>query len=105
MQPLVPPPESSDEGYRKVAAWFLGTKGENEQVMLTQIEKTLRRHCQWRREYYPQDAAYITDKVKSSPQYLGQIEKLEKGPLRKKRLFVFLLLLLLLFALYIFMGG
>ena len=40
--------------HKKIAAWFLGPKAENEGEFLSLLTHTLRSHCDWRRDYFPQ---------------------------------------------------
>jgi len=69
-----PGPMEDDESYMKVAAWFLGPKGENKQMFEEFIDLAVQEHCDWRNDYYPQDSRYVTEQVKASSQYKGQVE-------------------------------
>lgn len=40
--------------HRRVAAWFLGPKAENENEFLELFKQVLHSHSDWRRQYFPQ---------------------------------------------------
>ncbi len=46
-------PNANKEEHRKLAAWFLGPKAENEEEFLDLIATALHGHSDWRKSYYP----------------------------------------------------
>jgi glutamate/tyrosine decarboxylase-like PLP-dependent enzyme len=73
---LVPDVDKTE--HKKVAAWFLGPKAENEKEFGDLIAESLHSHAEWRRLFFPQDPAYVTDVVKSSDAYQKQMALLKK---------------------------
>lgn len=69
----------NDQDYKKVAAWFIGPKGENGEWFSEMIQNAIAEHTQYRREHYKKDdPAYITDEIKASDEYRGQKEVVER---------------------------
>jgi glutamate/tyrosine decarboxylase-like PLP-dependent enzyme len=56
---------------KKYSAWFLGPHGENEDMLLNAMDSSLRDHCHWRRNFYTQDPAFISESEKQSPEFLA----------------------------------
>ena len=63
-------------GLGEPAAWFLGPKAENKDLMLELITKAIEQHCGYRTSYHPEDPAMITDEVKASKSYKNAVETL-----------------------------
>lgn len=65
--------------YKKVAAWFLGPKGENVDVLTNLIVDSIKEHAEYRKTHYKkEDPEYITEDIKKSLEYSTQIEYLKK---------------------------
>lgn len=62
-------PTSPDAGAFAVAAWFLGTKGENADEFERLVVEAIRDHVHWRRNYHPADPTFITEETKAHPAY------------------------------------
>eukprot|EP01116_Phalansterium_solitarium_P016074 TRINITY_DN3642_c0_g3_i1.p1 TRINITY_DN3642_c0_g3~~TRINITY_DN3642_c0_g3_i1.p1 ORF type:complete len:985 (+),score=379.04 TRINITY_DN3642_c0_g3_i1:102-3056(+) len=67
-----------DESYLRLAAWFLGPRAENQEEFHRILGTALSLHGDWRRKYFPQDPAYITQDVKNSKVYKDEIAKIER---------------------------
>ena len=48
-------------------SWFLGPKGENEQLLKELLDSALQAHLAWRREYHPEDPSPIPAAERSTP--------------------------------------
>ncbi|HEU4965360.1 MAG TPA: pyridoxal-dependent decarboxylase [Bacilli bacterium] len=57
-----------------LAAWFLGPKGENEQLLSELLQEALQEHVACRRDFHPEDPAHITDEMKESEAYQASVE-------------------------------
>ena len=69
-----------DSSYTRVAAWFLGPKGENVDVLSNAIETSIRHHARFRkRNYNRNDPEYITDQIREDKHYKEAIEKFESN--------------------------
>ena len=55
--------------------WFLGPKGENEDLLRELIDKVITAHCQTRATYHRDDPEIITPDVKRSANYKRTIDK------------------------------
>jgi len=64
------------KGLGTPAAWFLGPKAENKDLLLELITKTIEQHCGYRTSYHPEDPAMITDEVKTTESYVKAVETL-----------------------------
>jgi hypothetical protein len=62
-------PTSPDAGAFAVAAWFLGTKGENAEEFEKLVVEAIRDHVHWRRNFHPADPTFITEETKAHPAY------------------------------------
>jgi vitellogenic carboxypeptidase-like protein len=61
---------SQNEEYKKVGAWFLGPKGENEALLQNLIGESIAEHALYRSTHYKKgDPAYIDETIKDSPEY------------------------------------
>lgn len=59
-----------NDDHKKVGAWFLGPKGENESLMEDLVKKSIKEHANFRSTHYKKgDPAYIDDSIKNSPAY------------------------------------
>jgi carboxypeptidase C (cathepsin A)/glutamate/tyrosine decarboxylase-like PLP-dependent enzyme len=57
---------AEDDGYARVAAWFLGPKGENGQFLKNTLGMIAEEHARFRSEHYkPGDPPYIDEKIRS----------------------------------------
>jgi vitellogenic carboxypeptidase-like protein len=65
--------------YRKVSAWFLGPKGENKELLIDLVEKSISEHADFRKNHYEKEEAYITKEIKKSDEYKHQVEILENA--------------------------
>ncbi|BBO35587.1 pyridoxal-dependent decarboxylase [Lacipirellula parvula] len=70
-------PTSPDAASFAVAAWFLGTKGENVDVFERMIVEAIRDHVYWRRNFHPGDPTFITEETKAHPGYLQALSALK----------------------------
>lgn len=60
----------ADESYARVAAWFLGPKGENRDFMEALLLRIVGVHSDFRRDHYnTHDPKYITDAIKAMQPY------------------------------------
>ena len=59
-----------------LAAWFLGPKAENEDLLGGLISMALASHSDDRRKYYPADPVFVTDETKQSPEYKAGVKAL-----------------------------
>src|ERR1700719_891653 len=57
--------------------WFLGPKAENEELLTQLILEAIRKHCEHRRGYRPEDPTYITADTKQSKGYLEAVKRLK----------------------------
>lgn len=64
---------------RRVEAWFLGTKGENADVLEALILDALRDHVFWRRNYFPADPTHVSEAMRRDPDYLAALGTLREG--------------------------
>ena len=53
-------------------SWFLGPKGENEQLLKELLDSALEAHLAWRREYHPEDHSPIATPERSTPAAIRQ---------------------------------
>lgn len=68
-----------DTEYKKVAAWFLGPKGENGDLLTRLVVDSIKEHAEYRKTHYKkEDPEYITEEIKSSQEYGDQLEHLEE---------------------------
>ncbi|HKR23531.1 MAG TPA: pyridoxal-dependent decarboxylase [Pyrinomonadaceae bacterium] len=72
-------PEISGQGTRALEAWFLGTKGENVDVLERLVVEAIRDQAFWRRNYHPSDPTHITEEMRRSPEYLQAMDSLQQG--------------------------
>jgi glutamate/tyrosine decarboxylase-like PLP-dependent enzyme len=66
-------------GTRSLAAWFLGPKSENQAEMQRLLDLAFERHCQFRRDFQPDDPPYVTDGMKASQAFRASLAELEAG--------------------------
>jgi vitellogenic carboxypeptidase-like protein len=65
------------EEFKKVAAWFLGPKGENGDFLTRLVSDSIQEHAAYRSEHYKKgDPPYIDSAIKSSPEYISACQKL-----------------------------
>ena len=60
-----------------VAAWFLGPKAENKDNIWSLFETAFDAHVQARHSYFPTDPIYITEDLKSQPEYKQAMTKFQ----------------------------
>ena len=63
--------------WNAIAAWFLGPRSENREIFNRLVLSTLNFYEDCRENYYPADPCYITEEVKASPGFRGEIKDLE----------------------------
>lgn len=63
-------------GAGALEAWFLGTKGENGDVLERMIVEAIRDHVYWRRNYQPADPGHITERIRRAPEYTEALSTL-----------------------------
>lgn len=61
----------------KQLSWFLGPKGENEEIFTNTILTIIRDYIHWRRNYFPADPILITRKIQR--QHEEEFDKLMQG--------------------------
>lgn len=67
-----------DQNFKKVAAWFMGPKGENGEWFAQLISKSIAGHAAYRGEHYEAaDPPYITKEITDSPEYQEEIRRQE----------------------------
>jgi glutamate/tyrosine decarboxylase-like PLP-dependent enzyme len=59
-------------------AWFLGPKAENEYLLLELVVEAICSHCDFRRQFHPEDPTFITKELKKSKAYTDAVEKLRQ---------------------------
>ncbi|PIQ23578.1 hypothetical protein COW36_13995 [bacterium (Candidatus Blackallbacteria) CG17_big_fil_post_rev_8_21_14_2_50_48_46] len=57
-------------------AWFLGPKAENQEYFERTLLETFRDYCYWRRNFHPEDMAYIRSEDRLQPEFLQYQETL-----------------------------
>lgn len=67
----------ADYGEEEVCGWFLGTRGENAEVLSTFIREAISIHAYTRRSFHPEDPTPITEEIKKSPGYLAAMQSLK----------------------------
>ncbi|MET8546140.1 hypothetical protein ABZW03_36745 [Kitasatospora sp. NPDC004799] len=63
-------------GTSTLAAWFLGPKAENHQLLEDLLLDAVRAHSADRRELYPNDPPYVTEAIKESDAYHQDVKTL-----------------------------
>lgn len=66
-----------DYGDDEVCGWFLGTRGENADVLSKFIQDAINSHKFTRRNFHPEDPTPITEEIKKSQGYLAAMQSLE----------------------------
>lgn len=64
-------------GSDSLAAWFLGPKAENADLLARLAARALEAHAADRKEYQPSDPPWVTDDIKRSPAYEQGVKHLE----------------------------
>lgn len=74
------------ETAEKLEALFLGTHGDNNEIVSELVEKAIQEHVKFRRSYYPDDPDYIDSSMQKQPEYKQTVERLrfEYGKLLKQ---------------------
>jgi glutamate/tyrosine decarboxylase-like PLP-dependent enzyme len=57
-------------------AWFLGPKAENQEFFERTLLESFRDYCYWRRNFHPEDQAYIRSEDRLKPEFLDYQEVL-----------------------------
>lgn len=57
-------------------AWFLGPKAENQEFFERTLLESFRDYCYWRRNFHPEDQAYIRSEDRLKPEFLNYQEVL-----------------------------
>lgn len=65
-------------GAESLGAWFLGVKGENQNLFEELIVNAIRNHVADRKTDYPNDPVWITEKVKNNQHYKEGVEILRE---------------------------
>jgi glutamate/tyrosine decarboxylase-like PLP-dependent enzyme len=60
------------------SAWFLGPKAENQRLFTRLITEAIEQHCNYRREFHPEDPEVIDATVKWSANYQAGVARLEQ---------------------------
>jgi hypothetical protein len=68
--------KSEEEEDYKPAAWFLGPKLENVDILKKLVEESFNVSAEFRQHHFPSDPQSITTKMKESRLYKAQIEHL-----------------------------
>ena len=64
--------------WQALSGWFLGPRGENHDVFLDTFKGLLEKHVELRNSYFPSDPVYITDAVKKSKAFEGEVEQMKE---------------------------
>lgn len=64
-------------GTDSLAAWFLGPKAENGDLLRRLAERAVKAQVDYRHAYQPSDPPWVTDDIKSTPAYKQSVEALE----------------------------
>jgi|GEM_PF-195697 len=70
--------ETTQESYKRVGAWFLGSCGENADLMGNLVTASLSEHANFRKTYF-NDPPYIDTDIKSSQEYKTACNNLENA--------------------------
>ena len=69
--------EESQEIWPATAAWFLGPKAENLQLLKSLVNKAIDEHAEFRKyKYFPLDPEYVTKKLEKEPAFQEATEDL-----------------------------
>ena len=69
--------EDSQEIWPATAAWFLGPKAENLELLKTLVTKAIDEHAEFRKyKYFPLDPEYVTKKLETEPAFQEATEDL-----------------------------
>ena len=69
--------EDTQEIWPATAAWFLGPKAENLQLLKTLVNKALDEHAEYRKyKYFPLDPEYVTKKLEKEQAFQDATEEL-----------------------------
>nr|XP_047143435.1 L-tyrosine decarboxylase-like [Hydra vulgaris] len=74
----IPKSDVYSDPWNAIAAWFLGPRAENRESLNRLVLSTLNFYEDCRESYYPADPCYITEEVKASPGFRGELKDLEK---------------------------
>ncbi|MGI0118531.1 pyridoxal-dependent decarboxylase [Zooshikella sp. RANM57] len=74
-QGLVSAPLLDDKA---IAGWFMGTKGENREVVKKILSNVIELTLEGRSSLFPEDPGYITDSVKASEPYMQALQNVEQ---------------------------
>lgn len=66
-----------NDNYKKIGAWFLGAKAENQNLLSELITRCINHHSLLRENYYASELPYITNEIKNSIEYKIEIDRLE----------------------------
>ncbi|WCN36747.1 pyridoxal phosphate-dependent decarboxylase family protein [Aneurinibacillus uraniidurans] len=69
----------SDTGDDEIAGWFLGTRGENAELLQAFIHEAIDAVVQGRKNFHPEDPAYITEERQASPGYRSAVQSLQNN--------------------------
>ena len=70
--------EESQEIWPATAAWFLGPKAENLQLLKSLVNNALDEHAEFRKyKYFPLDPVYVTRKLENEPAFQEATEDLK----------------------------
>ena len=63
--------------WEALGAWFLGPKAENGEMFSKFVQQAIDGCVGFRRDYFPQDSVYITEKIKESKPYKAEVSQIE----------------------------
>ena len=70
--------EESQEIWPATAAWFLGPKAENLQLLKSLVSNAIDEHAEFRKyKYFPLDPVYVTKKLEKEPAFQEATEDLK----------------------------
>lgn len=58
-----------DSEANSLAAWFLGPKGENKEMLTDFVQQAVAAHCKDREDYFPEDPVFVTEEIKQSDEF------------------------------------
>ena len=66
------------------AAWFLGPKAENSELLMELLTDAVRQHCDYRTAYQPKDPVVITSHEMKTQEYRDTVDLLRKSASRSQ---------------------
>jgi len=74
---VLPASDTYTNQWEALGAWFLGPKAENDETLLKLVNQAVSGHFKFRKDLFPQDKVYITEKIKDSVAYKAEIRQIQ----------------------------